>query len=236
MKQAWHDALRRAGRPLSRLLLAALAAFIFNGCSTEWLAAPGIGPGYEPENVYRSDKRLAPGIKRVAVLPLTASDSTEALEAGMEALEPVLQSELGKSRRFELVPVSGEQLRQWTGRSSWRSDEALPAELFEQLRAGTACDGVLFSQLTVYRAYTPVAVGWKFRLVECTRERKGKILWAVDEVVDSGEPDVVRSAREYYSQHVRNETVLSDPAMVLYSPRQFSRFSLDALLATLPTR
>ena len=94
-------------------------------------------------------------MRRVAVLPLSASDSTESLEAGMDALEPILQSELGKSERFEIVPVSREQLRHWTGQPSWRMDEALPAELLQRVRAETGCDGVLFSQLTVYQAYPP---------------------------------------------------------------------------------
>ena len=154
----------------------------------------------------------------------------------MAALEPILQSELGKSERFELVPVSGEQLRQWTGRSALRSDEALPADLFERLCAGTGCDGVLFSQLTVYQPYPPVAVGWKFSLVECAGEKKGQILWSADEILDSGEPGVARGARAYYARQIRNEALLSDPTMVLYSPRQFGRYSLDNLLATLPAR
>ena len=81
-----------------------------------------------------------------------------------------------------------------------------------------------------------MVVGWKFSLVECAGEKKGNILWSADEVVDSGKPEVARGARAYYADGIRNEMLVTDPSMVLYSPRQFGRYSLDELLATLPAR
>jgi hypothetical protein len=218
------------------MALAILAAFVLNGCGTAWTGGRGLGASYRPGNVFSNSRPLPASVRRIAVLPLMPSDSTAALEAGVDALEPILQSELGKSQRFEIVPVSGDQLRQWTGRSVWRTDEALPADFLDRVREGSGSDAVLFSQLTLFQAYKPVAVGWKFSLVECAGDKKAQILWSVDEVMDSGEPGVARGARAYYAQHIRNESLLSDSAMVLLSPRQFGQFSLSGLLSTLPQR
>lgn len=230
------DSTGRKWKPVLPALCAVLIVCLTSGCGTVNTLDPDLGASYRPVNVYRSNARLTPEVKRVAVLPLTPSDSTGALEAGVGVLDPILQSELGKSQRFELVPVSTEQLREWTGRASWHADEMLPANLFERVRAVTGCDAVLFSQLTVYQAYPPLSVGWKFSLVNCGAGGKGEILWSVDEVLDSGEPAVARGARAYYARHIRNDMFLSDPSLVLSSPREFGQYSLDGLLATLPTR
>jgi hypothetical protein len=43
-------------------------------------------------------------------------------------LEAVLSEELGKTKKFELVAVTSEQMRIWTGRPAWRAEETLPAD------------------------------------------------------------------------------------------------------------
>jgi hypothetical protein len=161
-------------------------------------------------------------------------------------LETVLYAELEKSGRFEVIPVSGEQLREWTGQASWRADEQLPLNFLERLRDGTGCDAVMFSQLIRYQPYEPLAVGWKFALVEkretvldataAPKSAVPEILWSADEVFDAGDVGVANAARAYYSQHLRNEAPLSDPATVLGSPSRFGQYTLNALFATLPDR
>ncbi|MGA1238500.1 MAG: hypothetical protein ACO34E_16750, partial [Limisphaerales bacterium] len=90
-----------------------------------------------------------------AVLPLAIVGEDAILENGRDALAPVVQSELIRSARFELVQVSPEQCRQWTGKTSWLTTDVF----FERIHQVTACDEVLFCQLTRYRAYPPVAMG-----------------------------------------------------------------------------
>jgi hypothetical protein len=145
-----------------------------------------------------------------------------------------------------VVPVSGEQLRQWTGHSKWRADEALPGDFLQQLRAATGCDAVLFCQLIRYQPYEPLAVGWKFCLVEepqtandstlSSKELAGRILWSADEVFDAGDVEVANAARAYYSQHLRDEAPVSDSSIVLGSPTRFGQYTLHALFTTLPRR
>ena len=251
MKKALPDrAAGRGMRSAAGLFAGLLAAMLLAGCEDlkdlkEQVTGHETGARYQPVNVYRKSDMLPVQLKRVAVLPLTTAQSSQDQEAGVDTLEPVLHAELERSGAFEVIAVSREQLRQWTGAETRRADEALPRDFFARLHERTGCDAVLFSQLTRFQAYQPVSVGWKMSLVlsgtgegdaASAKEVAADILWSVDEVLDSGDPAVANSARAYYSQHLRNESPGSDSAMVLRSPTWFGQFSLNALLATLPGR
>jgi hypothetical protein len=188
---------------------------------------------YRPDNYYRKGPVLDPRVKRVAILPVTTVSVSESFTAGAELLQQYVGPELEKTKRFDLVVVSPDQLRLWTGRASWRADDVLPADFFKKLRDGCACDAVFFTQLTRYQPYQPVAVGWKLALVQV---EGGQILWAADEVLDAGDAVVANAARAYSGQHVHIEGPLDDPAAILGSPSRFGQYSLSALLATLPAR
>jgi hypothetical protein len=188
---------------------------------------------YRPSNYWPKNGALDPQIKRVAILPVTAVSATESFLAGAELLQHYLGPELEKTKRFDLVIVSREQLRLWTGQSSWRADDALPSDFFKRLKDGCACDAVFFAQLTRYQPYQPVAVGWKLCLV---RADAGQILWAADEVLDAGDAVVANAARQYSGQHAHIDGPLDDPDAILGSPSRFGQYSLSALLATLPPR
>jgi hypothetical protein len=202
-----------------------------------------LGPGYKASNIYRRGEFLPGDLKRVALLPVTTTTTTaQFLDAGVESLEPLVYSELEKSKRFEIIPISRDDLRQWSGRTGWRADDVLPPDLFAKIRANTACDAVMFSQLTRYQPYQPIAVGWKFSLIETPAKAAGSttgksaIVWSVDEVLDSGDPAVASSARNYYTQHLRNEAASADVSTMMASPTRFGQYAIATLLGTLPTR
>ncbi len=209
-------------------------------------AVQDLGPSYKPTNFYRASDTLPANLRRVAILPLTvtiATGSGDFLEAGVETLEPLLYAELEKSKRFEVIPVTQQQMKQWTGQFGWRADEQLPPDLLKRLSELTGCDAVLFCQLTRYQPYQPLAVGWKFSLVEThnagattPNDFKARILWSADEVLDSGDPTVTTGARAYYTQHLRNDAPSADAATMLNSPVRFGQYTLATLLATLPGR
>ena len=232
------------GRPL---LFCSLAAAILSvGCH---ILPPlpnqvqDMGPRYRPTNIYRQTNALSPQIRRVAVLPIITPGSTEFLKVGVETLGPILYAEIEKCKRFEVIPVSPDQLRQWTGKPGWMADEPLPADFFERVSDATGCDAIMFCQLTRYEPYQPLAVGWKLSLVANpprgglpARTLKDKILWSADEVLDAGEPGVSNAAKDYYGRHLRNEAPSADPSTILTSPSRFGQYTLAALLETLPGR
>jgi hypothetical protein len=206
-------------------------------------AVQDMGPRYRPTNIYRRGNSLPAQIKRVAVLPIVTPGSSAYLQAGVEILGPLLYAELEKSKRFEVIPVSPEQLRQWTGKIGWRTDEPLPPDFFGRVSDATGCDAILFCQLTRFEPYQPLAVGWKFSLVAnvpsgslSMQEIKDKILWSADEVLDAGEPGVSNAARDYYGHHLHNEAPSADDTTILSSPARFGQYTLAALLETLPGR
>jgi hypothetical protein len=246
MKRALLSVLTERRGRLIRGLLPVWLVVMAAGCKSFQISGYQLGPSYRPTNIYRRYDTLPLEIKRVAVLPLSSATPTALAAAGIDALEPILYAELEKTKRFEVIPVSTEQMRQWTGQTRWRADELLPPDLFERLRQATGCDAVLFSQLTRYQPYQPLAIGWKFSLIEktampaATPSAPGNgapvILWSADEVLDAGDPEVTNAARSYYSQHLRNEAPLSDSSTVLSSPGRFGQYTLGTLLATLPAR
>jgi len=246
MKRARVDFEQRCQGLPARIISCLLTTFLLAGCASIPIPGREAGACYRPTNVYRESRLLPVGIKRVALLPMTTAGSAALLTAGAEALEPILYAELEKSKRFEVIAVSGAQLRQWTGQTGWNADEQLPSDLFERLREATGCDAVLFSQLTRYQPYQTLSIGWKLSLTEKAAAQNGgktpakdagaHILWSADEVFDAGNPEVANAARSYYGQHLRDESPLADASTMLSSPGRFGQYSLGALLATLPER
>jgi hypothetical protein len=211
--------------------------------------------GMPSANVSVSSKVLPEGIKRVLVLPL-ACEKMDAnygnLSEGCRTLEPVLQSELTKSGRFEVVVAAPETLRSCTGQLSWNGSEILPADFFNSLRNVYGCDAVLFCDLSTFRPNAPLAIGWRLKLADAGT---GKILWAADEIFDANNLDVARDAEQFEkSRQPRHNfmynvysflawcvdtptrSALDDQWKILHSPQFFAEYSLENLLATLPPR
>jgi len=213
--------------------LAILLLGLTAGCSSLPLGDLVIGSSYVPTNISVAAPRLPEQCRRVAVLPLAIGHDDSTWERGVQDLEPVMRSELVKCGRFESVFISSSQMEDWTGNRRWRASEALPAGLLTRVQDATACDAILFVELSDYRPYPPVAIGWKARLVEWPSRRD---LWAADEVFDSGRESVVNAARRYQQTQQRLSGSLQESRSILTSPRRFSQYTLHALWETLPAR
>ena len=226
------DLIRWNRRGIVRLLPGASVALLLCGCENGQIKLPPEAR-YKPTNIYRKGLALDPEVKRVAVLPMTTLQPTEAFQAGVDSLQPLLHAELEKAKRFEMIAVTPEQLQNWTGQRVWRADEQLPPDFFDRIREETGCQAVLFDQLTRYQPYQPVAVGWKLTLV-FNRERQ--IYWAADEIFDAGDESVANAARSYEANHIVTQSPIPDPNAILSSPSRFGQYTLNALLTTIPVR
>ena len=187
----------------------------------------------QPENVFWGSAVLPGDLRRVLVLPLACDASAADLSEGCTALNPVLLAELGKIEKFEVIPADPETLRRLTGRLTWTGSEILTADFFDSLRRAYGCDAVLFCQLTVYRAYPPLAVGWRLKLVG---DRTGQILWAADEVFHAAAPDTPDAAYDFDFPQLPLFHSASERWLRENSPRQFGQNTLAGLLTTLPYR
>jgi hypothetical protein len=123
------------------------------------------------KNIFRSSPSLPATLKRVLILPLACETKPVDLTGGAEILNPVLQAELVKTKKFEVVAASSGTLQNLTGKLTWNGAEILPSDFFDSLRRFYGCDAVLFCQLTVFRAYEPLAVGWRLKLVDAQTQK-----------------------------------------------------------------
>jgi len=162
---------------------------------------------------------------------MTCDQNMAEMVDARDALEPVMQVELAKLRRFELVSVSTEKLQARTGHPVWSCEDSLPQDLLSWLSQSCGCDAVLFCRLTVFRGYAPLAVGWRMRLVDT---RTHSTLWAGDEVFDAGQAAVQAGARRYQLAARRAGCAHPDEWVVENSPRQFGQYAAAQLVATLP--
>lgn len=215
--------------------LAGLAGLILAGCASapKQLTDPIIGPSYVPENYYRKTGMLPLSLRRVAVLPITFSEEGSTGGSGEEQLQSTLLSEFNKANKFELVVVRPTLLQQWTGKTHWSFQEALPPEFLEKIQTNTACDGILFVELSNYHPYPPIVMGWRMHLITAFQ---GDVLWSVDEVFDAGEETVSNAARRYSRSHLRNHPTLEESRSILLSPRRFAQYTVAAVVETLPER
>jgi hypothetical protein len=225
---------------------------ILTGCAALIPDAVVFAQDSKTQNAFVSSPVLPKDLKRVVVLPLVGGESRVDLSSGCEMLDCVLQAELVKTKKFEVVPASSEMLRSLTGRSGWTGAEVLPADFFDSLQRAYGGDAVLFCQLTEFRAYAPLATGWRLKLVDLHTK---KIIWAADEVFDAGVPAVAKGAEQFQArqQEVHGKTrsllkallkyadrqppsALDDQWGILNSPRYFGQFTAEKLLLTLPER
>jgi hypothetical protein len=226
------DLLKASRRGLARFWPGLAAAWLLCACEVPKITSP-LETRYKPTNIYRKGLAMDPEVKRVAILPMATLQSTEAFQAGVDSLQPLLHAELEKAKRFEIIIVTPEQLQNWTGQRVWRADQQLPPDFFDRIREETGCQAVFFDQLTRYQPYQPVAVGWRMTLVF---NKEHQIYWAADEVFDAGDDGVANAARSYESDHIVTQSPLPDPNAILSSPSRFGQYTLHALLTTLPQR
>lgn len=223
---------------------------VFAGGSNLHPAAPA-DPG-PMQNTFDSSSELPVDIRRVVMLPPASDRFNGPLADGCQMIGPILQAELIKTGKFEVVAGDAETLRNCTGRLSWTGEEALPANFFDSLKQFYGCDAVLFCHLTMIRSSPPLAIGWRLKLADV---KTGKILWAADEIYDANNPDVAKAAQLYQKREQPHQSLvfhiysflawcintptrsaLDDQWNILHSPRYFAEFSADQVLKTLPPR
>ncbi len=218
---------------LPRALLATLALGALLGCSSvNSLVDPlAVDPslGYNPVN-YRGDARLPADLHRVAVLPVHGG--TVAGPESAAALDRVVLAALQQQQRFEVVPISRADCHRVFGATDFSSVEALPHGFLEELARRYAVDAVLFVDLTVYRPYQPIALGFRSKLAAIHDVR---MVWAFDELFSAEDPRLRRTIRSRQRHAVESSRVDPTPA-VLQSPAGFGAVAAELMFRTLPPR
>ena len=189
-----------------------------------------VGPFHSVGNIYQAPGGIPQSIHRVAIMPLTHAPGNRAAERGVPLMIRPVTEELARSRAFEVVAVTPAKLDNLISRRSLRADDKLPYDFVPKLREETGCQAVLFVELSTYRAYPPVAVGWKLHLFDLETE---ELIWAVDEVFDAGQGPVANSLRRHIREHHSPHNAAATQLLVLDSPREMARYSLGEITALL---
>lgn len=201
------------------------------GCRSTATSRKLLVSPYKVTNVYLRQPRLPAELSRVAVLPFPKAGRVSADIASRTALEPLFQAELRKRKRFEVIPVTQQELSVWTGKSTWDATGELPAGLLATIQKETGCDAVIFPALTTFNPYPPVAIGWNVKLVLCADRN---IWWSVDEVFDAGNESVAAAAEAYGRREMTMPAPLLENSAILASPRRFGQYTAWAVASTLP--
>ena len=208
-----------------------IAALALSGCAPGLDKRPQypVGAGFIPRNVYKSADAL--GLRRVALLPPYAglADTNR-----RQDLDRNFSTELGATGRFEVVPISRNELVALSGRDQINSSEPLPPRLLAAIRGEYGADAVMFVDITQDDPYRPITLGVRAKLID-TRSGALATLWSCDSVFNAGNPAVANSARRFQIEEGRQEFPADqDGSSVLLSPARFARYAANATFATLP--
>jgi hypothetical protein len=225
----------RAGqaRKAGGLPWTAMACCLFLFCASDRNGAVLRASDVPPQNVYAQPPKLLASLQRVALLPIASASQAENLPDGCDEMTPVLRDEIVRTRKFEVIQVKAIDLRFSTGRPRWTGSEAMPTNFFSTLQRQTGCDAVMFCELTEFKAYPPMAIGWRFKLVDV---KTMSILWAADEVFDDHNPILTQKKsmlKKISDKLAHNE---EEAWVAETSPQVFGHKTLSAVLKTLPER
>ena len=227
--------MRRLSHRVSRRPLGAVRT-IFTGCLLTVMVGCGtpafndparVGPFFTPANHF-GEPSLG-GLRRVVLLPIAGGSF--APPETVASFDPVFAAALQRQNRFEIVVLSREDcLRNFQAREL-SSAAALPRDFLASIRREFAADAVLFVDVTVFRAYRPLALGLRAKLATLDGTR---IVWTFDDVFSADTPAVANSARHHVLVSDRGDVPADLSPAVLQSPVRFAGYAATAMFATLP--
>lgn len=217
-----------------RITALTLLALALAGCSALPKRDGAVsGPFFTPTNVTAKVK-IPAEVRRVVVLPVAGSAALT--EETLTALDSVCQTELSRTGKFEVVPISRDALAAITGSRQISSVEKLPPVLIDKLfniYNPYGADAILLIDVTAYSAYTPLVLGLRTKLARVT---DGDIIWSADNIFSAAEPAVANSARHHAEAlgTDRGRTNLSHT--ILQNPQRFAGYVAAATFQTIPPR
>jgi len=168
-----------------------------------------------------------PGFDRVAVLPIYSQTPTG---GAINDLDGIFRAELSKLLPLEVVTVSRADLLASIGEEQIASTAVIPQKLLQLLQSKYAVQGVVFTDMPVYRPYRPINIAVRSKLVEIANL---EILWSASGILDSAEPGIAASALQYAERNLHGPAS-GGGQLILQSPRRYASFVASGLYGTLP--
>lgn len=206
--------------------------FVLGGCSKKERVFENQSsiPSYVPTN-HAGIPVLPASVQRVVLLPAFWHQDSSA--GFLDDLDLTLTDELNKTNLVEVVPVSRQELSNLFGKWQFATYDVFPSGFFNKLRVQYAADAVIFVDLTSYRAYKPINIGIRAKMVNTL---SGESMWAFDTTFDAGDPSIAMGATRYATLRDSSPYPLDASSPILMSPRLFSRYVAFMTFSTLPPR
>ena len=200
---------------LYRIAIGSISMLLAVGCETSKVVKNITQPAIPS---YHQDADAMP-LRRVAVLPIDFDDETPSTS---NDLDLIFHAELTKASAFEVIPISREELSTHFGIPQLSSVQVIPGDLLARLMQEYDVDGVLFTDVTHYYPYRPLAIGVRCRLVDA---HTGVQRWVFDHLFDSGAPEVAIAAKQFaVEQDSEQLPIPSDGTGILDSPSEFGKY------------
>jgi hypothetical protein len=215
---------------LPRLLLPLGLVLVVAGCD----ALPGHTTSRVSKAQFVPTNQVAEAImparlRRLILMPVAGG--SEATPESCAVIDAVVVEALQHENRFEIVHLTREECQTHFQVEELSSVMPLPANFMAVLRRDYAADGVLFVDLTVYRAYQPLSIGLRAKLAMID---DAHLVWSFDNLYSADDPAVAASATRYLQAR---ETVMLPPdltTVILQSPDRFASYAVASMFDTLP--
>jgi len=169
-----------------------------------------------------------PGFDRVVALPIYSSTPTG---GAIHDLDEIFRSELSKVLALEVVGISRADLLAALGEEQFASTAIIPQKLVQFLQDKYAVQGIVFTDMPVYRPYRPINIAVRSKLVQIPGMQ---ILWSANGILDSAEPGIAAAALQYAERNLHGPGG-GAAQLILQSPRRYAAFVANGLYGTLPT-
>ena len=182
-----------------------------------------------PTNLYPIE-RLPAYFNRVVVIPCHHEDNDSPI---LDYIDDIFQQELAQERIFEIIRFSPSQMKKKFGIERVSSTSPLPENFLRELETLTNSNGVLFVDIHSFRAFRPMSLGVRAKLVDI---KTGEFMWAIDETFDAGHASVIIGSRIFQEKSQVRALSAKTSGSVLQSPRVFAKYVAATTFSTLPLR
>ncbi len=193
------------------------------------LSAPGKGAvSHDPNSgLPAAPFDWPPDFVRVAMLPIYTRVPTA---GAVNDLDEIFRAELAKALPLEIVQISRSEMLAVVGAEQIESTSIVPQKLIQHLQAKHAVQGVVFTDMPLYRPYRPITIGVRSKLVHIPSM---DIMWSADGILDSAEPGIAASAVTYALGNLKAPGK-GAADVILQSPRRYAAFVAHGLYGTMP--
>ena len=213
----------RKTRSASIVIILCLSLSVLSGCLGRGRLSHPMG------SLYISPQIGSAYIKRVVVLPF--ANHTRYMDAG-ELVSEAFIKELEKAGKYEII--SGKKVAEFVEYASININEGVINKSdLERIAVAFHSQGVIIPKVSQYFPYQSPVLGINAKLIYVPW---GRVVWAVDEVFDSGVKDVAESAMDYYKNVLRQTNPLYKREIMLISMKMFTQYVCFEIVNTIPGR